>query len=86
MCKGGKKQKASNQTASKAPAAAAAGTAAGAPVGLETGVASKSVTKRRRRRGKRGLRLAGQDKLRLTPTQANVGGSGRTGLNIPRSS
>lgn len=41
---------------------------------------------RRRGRGKRNFRLAGQQKMALRPDRANVGGSGRSGLNIPRSS
>lgn len=94
MCSS-KKKKAAPKTSSKKAAvvsknpaskAKAAEAAAAAPAGVEAGVPTGSANLRRRRRGKRGFRLAGQNKLRLSPAKANVGGSGRTGLNIPRSS
>lgn len=94
MCSGGSKKKKAAPKKAKAaapqknPAARAkqAEAAAAAPAGVEAGVPTGSANLRRRRRGKRGFRLAGQNKLRLSPAKANVGGSGRTGLNIPRSS
>lgn len=74
----------------KAPAARAqqAAEAAASPAGIESGASgsNEALARRRARRGKRNMRLAGQNKLRLSPAKANVGGSGRTGLNIPRSS
>ena len=96
MCKGGgkkrqnKPQTGGNKNAARpqnpAQRAKAAEAAAASPAGVEAAGETNAGNQRRRRRGKRGFRLAGQNKLRLSPAKANVGGSGRTGLNIPRSS
>lgn len=84
MCGGGSKPKPKPKPKANKPKGPAATPAGAAPVqsaqtvetGSDTTVSSQA---RRRRAGKRGFRVG------LDVNVANVGGSGKSGLNIPKS-
>lgn len=84
MCGGGSKPKPKPAPKPKAPKGPASTPAGAAPVQsaqtVETGSdTSVSSAARRRRAGKRSFRVG------LDVNVANVGGSGKSGLNIPKS-
>lgn len=81
MCGGSRKKKSAPAKQAAAPASAST-PAAAAPTAApdkEAGGPANATQRRRQRMGKRGFRVG------LNVDVANVGGDGKTGLNIPSS-